>query len=84
MHTISPTCVTLKKVFHGKEEVKSPPVVNCTVLNPKAPEWTQPQAANPACSVWPIYSKVPVASDSSFESSTKIPATAEHITAAAN
>ena len=31
----------LENVFH-EEEVKSLPVVNRTVLNPEAPEWTQP------------------------------------------
>ena len=38
--------VKLEKVFHGKEDVKCPPVMNRRVLNPGAPKWTQPQAAN--------------------------------------
>ena len=48
--------VKSEKVFHEEEEeVKSPPVVDRTVLNPEAPEWTQPQAANPVGGIRPIY-----------------------------
>ena len=54
--------VKSEKVFHEEEEeVKSPPVVDRTVLNPEAPEWTQPQAANPVGGIRPIYAKVPTA-----------------------
>ena len=43
---VSPKPVKLEKVFHEGKEIKSPPVVNRTVLNLEAPEWTQPQAAS--------------------------------------
>ena len=45
--SVSVRPIDLEKLFRGKEEVKSPPVDYRTVLNPEAPEWTQPQAANP-------------------------------------
>ena len=43
-----------------------------TVLNPKAPEWTKPQAANPDCGIRPIYPEVPVARGTAFDGSTKL------------
>ena len=64
--------VKLEKAFHEEEEVKSPPVVNRTVLNPEAPEWTQPQAANPVCGIQPTYAKVPVACGTALDGSTKL------------
>jgi len=67
--------VKLEKAFHEEEEeeeVKSPPVVNRTVLNPEAPEWTQPEAANPVYGIRPTYAKVPVACGTAFDGSTKL------------
>ena len=52
--------------------VKLPPVVNRTVLNPEALEWTQPQAANPDCGIRPVYAKVSVAYGTAFDDSTKL------------
>ena len=63
--------VKSEKVLH-EEEVQSPPVLYCTALNPEAPEWTQPQAANPVGGIRPIYDKVPDACGTAFDSSTKL------------
>ena len=64
--------VKSEKVLHEEEEVQSPPVVYRTALNPEAPEWTQPQAANPVGGIRPIYDKVPDACGTAFDSSTKL------------
>ena len=71
----SPRSVNLKPVKSEKvfceEEVKPPLVVNRAVLNPEAPEWTQPQATNPVCDIPPVYAKVPFACGT-FGGSTKL------------
>ena len=64
--------VKSEKVLHEEEEVQSPPVVYRTALNPEAPEWTQPQAANPVGGIRPIYAKVPVACGTAFDGSAKL------------
>ena len=46
--------------------------MNQTVLNPKAPKWTQLQTANPVDSIRPIYAKVPVACGTALDGSTKL------------
>ena len=51
--------------------LKPPPVVNRAVLNPEAPEWTQPQATNPVFDIPPVYAKVPFACGT-FDGSTKL------------
>ena len=45
--------------------------MNSAVLNPKASEWTQPQATNPVCDIPPVYAKVPFACGT-FDGSTKL------------
>ena len=70
----SPRSVNLKPVKSEKvfrEEVKPPPVVNRAVLNPEAPEWTQPQATNPVCDISSVYAKVPFACGT-FDGGTKL------------
>ena len=62
--------VKSEKVFR-EEEVKPPPVVNRAVLNPEAPEWTQPQATNPVCDIPSVYAKVPFACGT-FDGGTKL------------
>jgi len=59
--SVSPKPVKREDEFHEEEEFKPPPVMDRTVLNPEAPEWMQPEAANPECSIHSIYAKVPVA-----------------------
>ena len=61
-------------MLHVEEEVQSLPVVDRTALNPQAPEWTQPQDANPVGGIRPIYAKVPVTCGTAFDSSTKLQA----------
>ena len=70
--SVSPKPVKREDEFHEEEEFKPPPVVDRTVLNPKAPEWTRSQAANPDCGIRPIYPEVPVARGTAFDSSTKL------------
>ena len=45
--SVSPKPVKREDEFNEEEEFKPPSVVDRTVLNPKAPEWTKLQAANP-------------------------------------
>jgi len=70
--SVSPKPDKRKDEFHEEEEFKPPPVVDRTVLNPEAPEWTQLQAANPNCSIRPIDAEVPVACGTVFDGSTKL------------
>ncbi|KAK2561883.1 hypothetical protein P5673_015280 [Acropora cervicornis] len=70
--SVSPKPVKREDDFHEEEEFKPPPVVDRTVLNPKAPEWTKPQAAKPDCGIRPIYPEVPVAHGTAFDGSTKL------------
>ena len=70
--SVSPKPVKREDEFHEEEEFKPPPVMDRTVLNPKAPEWTKPQAANPDCGIRPIYPEVPVARGTGFDGSTKL------------
>ena len=69
---VSPKPDKRKDEFHEEEEFKPPPVVDRTVLNPEAHEWTQLQAANPDCSIQPIYAEVPVTRGTVFDGSTKL------------
>ena len=70
--SVSPKPVKREDEFHEEVEFKPPPVMDRTVLNSKAPEWTKPQAANPDCGIRPIYPEVPVARGTAFDGSTKL------------